>query len=265
MLDQITKIVREAGEIALSARDIEGHTHRKTSAADLVTDYDMAVEAFLKRKLGELLPQALFYGEEEAANGDPTHGWAFIVDPIDGTANFVRGFHHSAVSVALLEDSTVRYGVVLDPFKDELFTAEQGKGAFLNGKPITVSGRPLEEGVFGMGTSSYRRECLGPTMALTEQLMRRSCDFRRIGTASLDLCYVACGRTELFFEYSLCPWDYAAGALLVTEAGGSISTLRGEPLRFDRRQSVWACNAVNRNVLSQLTVPWPEEAAADRP
>lgn len=91
-------------------------------------------------------------------------------------------------------------------------------------------------------------------MRLTEQLFRRSCDFRRMGAAALDLCYVACGRYDLFFEYSLCPWDYAAGSLIVTEAGGHVSTLEGGPLELDRRCSIWASNDVNKDILKELEV-----------
>ena len=254
MLEQIAAIVKEAGEIVLSAHDIAAHTHEKSSAADLVTEYDLAVENFLKEKLPPLVPGAIFYGEEEQENADPATGWAFIVDPIDGTTNFVRGLRQSAVSVALAKDGVIEYGVVLDHYKAELFSARRGVGAFLNGSLIHVSDRPLSQGVFGMGTAIYRREYLAPTMRLTEQLFRRSCDFRRMGAAALDLCNVACGRTELFFEYSLCPWDYAAGSLLVTEAGGVISTLDGQPLAFDRRCSCWASNQVNRDILRELDI-----------
>lgn len=254
MLEEIVSLVRQAGDIVLSARDIASHTHEKTSAADLVTEYDLAVERFLKEKLPPLLPGSIFYGEEETENADPTRGWAFIVDPIDGTTNFVRDLHQSAISVALARDGVVEYGVVLDPFKNELFTAQRGCGAFLNGRPVHVSSRRLSEGVFGMGTAIYRREYLHPTLRLTEQLFRRSCDFRRMGAAALDLCYVACGRFDVFFEYSLCPWDHAAGSLIVTEAGGYISTLEGAPLPLDRRSSVWVSNDVNKDILKELEV-----------
>lgn len=254
MLDQIAAIVRQAGEIVLSAHDIAAHTHEKSSAADLVTEYDLAVENFLKEKLPPLVPGSLFFGEEEAENADPSRGWVFIVDPIDGTTNFVRGLRQSAVSVALAHDGAVEYGVVLDPYKDELFSARRGGGAFLNGAPIHVSDRPLDQGIFGMGTAIYRRDYLEPTMRLTEQLFRRSCDFRRLGAAALDLCAVACGRTELFFEYSLCPWDHAAGSLIITEAGGYICTLEGGPLSLTDRCSVWASNRVNSELLKELEV-----------
>ena len=254
MLDQIITIVRRAGDIVLSARDIAAHTHEKTSAADLVTEYDVAVEEFLKKELLNLLPEAIFYGEESDHDADPTRGWAFIVDPIDGTTNFVRDLHQSAISVALAKDGVVEYGVVLDPFKNEMFSAQRGKGAFLNGSPIHVSDRPLEQGIFGMGTAIYRREYLEPTMRLTTQLFQRACDFRRMGAAALDLCYVAAGRYDVFFEYSLCPWDYAAGSIIITEAGGYISTMEGSPLPLDRRDSVWASNDINKGILQELEI-----------
>lgn len=254
MLEEIISLVRQAGDIVLSARDVSAHTHEKTSAADLVTEYDLAVENFLKEKLPPLLPGSIFYGEEEKENADPSRGWAFIVDPIDGTTNFVRGLRQSAISVALAKDGAVEYGVVYDPYKGELFSARRGGGAYLNGTPIHVSSRPLSEGVFGMGTAIYRREYLEPTMRLTEQLFRRSCDFRRLGAAALDLCNVACGRTELFFEYSLCPWDYAAGSLIVTEAGGFVCSLEGRPLPVTERSSAWVSNWVNKDILQELEV-----------
>jgi len=254
MLEQISPIVRQAGEIILSARDNAGQTHEKTSAADLVTEYDLAVERFLKEKLPPLVPGSVFFGEEEAENADPSRGWAFIVDPIDGTTNFVRDLRQSAISVALVRDGAVEYGVVYDPYKDEIFSAKRGGGAFLNGRPIRVSERPLDQGVFGMGTAIYKREYLEPTMRLTEQLFRRSCDFRRLGAAALDFCDVACGRTEAFFEFSLCPWDYAAGSLLVCEAGGRICTLEGKPLPIVERSSAWASNLVNWDILRELEV-----------
>ena len=252
MLEKIISIVRQAGEIILSAEDVGAHTHTKTSAADLVTDFDVQVEAFLKRELLTLLPEAVFYGEEEAEREDPTRGWAFIVDPIDGTTNFVRGIGHSNISVALSKDGEVQIGVVYNPYKGELFSGERGKGAFLNGAPIHVSDLPLSQGIFIMGTAIYRREFIGPSMAMAEALLRRSCDLRRFAAAALDLCYVACGRAEVFYEYSLCPWDHAARGLILTEAGGVIRTFEGDRPALDRRCSVWASNLVNADIMEEV-------------
>lgn len=253
-LEELIGAVRAAGEIVTGAQQIARHTHEKTSAADLVTDYDLAVETFLRQRLAQLMPEALFFGEEEALEGDPSKGWVFIVDPIDGTTNFVRGFHQSGISVALIRDLEPQMAVVYDPAKEELFAAERGRGATLNGTPIHVSDKPLDQGLFIMGTAIYRREFLHPTMLLTEQLLERSCDYRRFGAATLDLCYIACGRAEVFFEYSLAPWDYAAGALIAQEAGAIATTLAGEPLPQIRRCSVWLANPANQHVLAELTI-----------
>ena len=254
LLEQIIQIVRQAGDIVRSARDIAAGTKEKSFAGDLVTAYDLAVENFLKEKLPPLVPGSLFFGEEEKENADPSRGWAFIVDPIDGTANFVRDLRRSAISVALARDAVVEYGVVYDPYRDEMFSARRGGGAFLNGAPIHVSEKPLAQGIFSMGTSLYRPEYFQRTMRLTEQLFRRSCDFRRMGAAALDFCDVACGRPEAFFEYSLCPWDYAAGSLLVTEAGGAVCALDGGPLPVVSLSGAWASNRVNRDILKELEV-----------
>ena len=252
LLQKMEAVVCRAGQIVLSAREIAAQTKQKTSAADLVTAYDVQVEAFLKRELLALVPGSAFYGEEEAENADPTQGWVFVVDPIDGTANFVRGFGQSAISVALAREGQVVYAVVLNPFTGERFTAKRGGGAFLNGSPIHVSDRPLSQGIFAMGTAPYDKALHEKTLAITRRLFDQSCDFRRMGSAALDLCAVACGRAELYFECVLSPWDYAAGWLLVEEAGGSVSTLEGTPLRLDVRCSLWACNRACAGVLPAL-------------
>ena len=251
MLEKIVSIVREAGKIVRTATDIALQTTEKNGAADLVTKYDVAVEDLLREKLTALLPDALFYGEESAKEGDPTKGWAFIVDPIDGTTNFVRGLNQSAISVALYKDGTAEYAAVYDPIKDEMFSAQRGGGAFLNGAPIHVSDRPLEKGIFGMGTAIYNREFDEKTISVTAQLFARSCDFRRMGAAALDLCYVAAGRYDAFFEFSLAPWDFAAGRLVITEAGGLLSTMEGGEVAL-RRCGIWAANPVNFPILKEL-------------
>ena len=254
LLSEIGKIVTEAGKIILSARNIESVTQTKSSFADLVTAYDVRVENFLRENLLALLPEANFFGEEEKENTDPGKGWVFIVDPIDGTSNFVRDLAQSAVSVALAKDGQVEYAVALNPYRNELFTAARGKGAYLNGERIRVSTCPLEKGIFGFGTAPYNKPLHPATMNLASQMLERSCDFRRMGAAVLDLCALAAGRLDAFFEYELSPWDYAAGSLLVTEAGGKISTLDGKDLPIIRKSSVWAANEINFSILKELDV-----------
>ena len=251
MLAEIISIVREAGNIVRTATDIAGKTTEKNGAADLVTKYDVAVENFLREKLTTLFPDACFYGEESEKDCDPNLGWVFIADPIDGTTNFVRGLNQSAISVGLYHDGTAEYAVVYDPIKDEMFSARRGEGAFLNGQPICVSDRPLHKGIFGMGTAIYNREFEAQTISVLGQLFARSCDFRRMGAAALDLCYVAAGRYDAFFEFSLAPWDFAAGRLIITEAGGMISTMEGTELPIERC-GIWASNPVNQHILKEL-------------
>ena len=254
LLAKIEKVVYEAGKIVLSAKDIESVTNTKTSAADLVTAYDVKVENFLKENLTALVPEAMFFGEEEKENKDPGDSWVFIVDPIDGTANFVHDMAHSAVSVALAKGCEVRYAFCYHPYRDEMFTAKRGEGAFCNGSPIHVSETPIEEGIFAFGTSPYNKSLHPSTLKLLSQLYERSCDMRRMGSAVLDLCYLAIGRVDLFFEYELSPWDYAAASLIVEEAGGKITTMEGKKLPVIKKCSVFASNSANTKLLSKLDV-----------
>lgn len=255
MMEEIIAAVRAAGALVRDAADISAHTHEKTSQRDLVTDYDLAVEAKLKKDLLALLPEAVFFGEEEKENRDAGRGWAFIVDPIDGTTNFTPGLRQSAVSVALAKDGRVEYAVVYDPAKEELFSAKRGGGAFLNGRPIAASGRDVAHGLVIVGSSVYYRELAAPTFRTLAFLFDRAMDFRRLGSAALDLCYVACGRAEMFYEYRLSPWDYAAGSLIVEEAGGCTADMGGRPLPITAPSGVWASNRPCRGVLEELP-PW---------
>ncbi|MBQ2829710.1 MAG: inositol monophosphatase [Oscillospiraceae bacterium] len=241
MLERIISIVRRAGETILQARDIESAAQEKSSAADLVTKYDLAVQEFLRRELLFLVPQAGFLGEE----GDgcaPDREWVFIVDPIDGTTNFVRGCHHSAISVALARNGVVEYGVVYNPFANELFSAERGRGAWCNGAPIRVSTRDLAHAIFHSGSTIYDRSFTPRSFAIMRYLYDSALDFRRLASAALDLCYVACGRAEVFFECRLLPWDYAAGMLIVEEAGGHVTTLDGQAPNVLQTSGILAVN-----------------------
>ena len=222
MLHQLEGVVRRAGDIVREAHDIERATMEKHGAADLVTKYDVAVQGFLQRELLALLPEADFLGEE----GDHTaltRPWTFIVDPIDGTTNFVRRLHYSDISVALAQDGQTQYAVVYDPFADELFSAQKDGGAFCNGLPIRVSERDMAHAVFLCGSTIYDRSLTEQNFSLIRQLYEKGLDFRRFGAAALDLCQVAAGRVEVFGECCLSPWVYAAGSLIITEAVGIVT------------------------------------------
>ena len=241
MINEIINIVHECGEIMLEATDIQRKIHQKEGKGNFVTDYDSKVQAVLKEKLLFLLPEAIFYAEEDDADkADISQGYAFIVDPIDGTANFTRGLDHSCISVALAKDGYPIMGVVYNPYKQETYHAEKGQGAYLNGTPIHISDKTLEDGLVFFGTAPYNVE-LGPkTIEMISRYFQRTQDIRRSGSAALDLCTVASGKAELYFELILSPWDYAAGALIVEEAGGIVSAPDGTPLTFDKKQAVVA-------------------------
>lgn len=250
--EQLGQIVRSAGALVREAQHIEDSVREKTSPRDLVTQYDTSVQEFLRRALKEALPEAGFFGEEEQAHEIAgKHAW-FIVDPIDGTTNFIRHLHHSAISVGLFQDGQVVCGAVYNPFFDELFTAERGKGAYLNGRPIHVNEVPLSQSLALFGSAVYDQPTIPATMRLMQELFPRVLDFRRGGAAALDLCYLAAGRGDVFFECSLSPWDYAAGSLIAQEAGATVTALTGKPLHFDKICSVAAGNSVNYPELMEL-------------
>lgn len=241
MLNKIIRVVRDAGEMIRCAHDIADDITEKSSHIDVVTKYDTAVQEFLHRELLKLMPQAGFLGEE-GAHEEITAEWTFIVDPIDGTANFVRNFGHSNISVALAKNGVSEYGVVYNPFRDELFAAQRGKGATLNGRPIRVSDADASHAIVLCGSTAYDRELTDRHFAMMRALYDRTGDFRRLGAAALDLCYLAAGRGEVFFECLLRPWDIAAGSLILTEAGGKVTQLDGTPLNVLQNCSVFAAN-----------------------
>ena len=252
MLEELLQAIREEGAVMRSALAAEILAEEKSGPEDLVTNYVKLVQRHLEEKLHALLPQAGFLGEEglRAPSGD---GSVFIIDPIDGTMNFSRGYQRSSISVALARDGQVILGAVFDPYLDELFWAERGKGAFCNGRPIRVSDRPLERGLVMFGTAPYYREIGDKTFALARALFDRSLDVRRSGSAAIDLCSVAAGRAEVFYEMLLSPWDFAAASLILEEAGGIIRTLVGEPVSLTEKSSVLASNRAAWTAACQIT------------
>lgn len=246
LLGQITKAVRECGEIILHADRSKTGIDEKAGHANFVTEYDKKVQAELQKRLLSFLPEAVFVGEEEDIHASVEKGYAFIVDPIDGTTNFIRDYHVSAISVGLTKDGRQYMGVVYNPYLDELFTAVKGKGAFLNGKPIHVSEQPLGNGVVLFGTSPYYEELNEASFKMAFTYFKKSLDVRRSGSSAIDLCNIAAGRAELFFELKLSPWDYAAGSLIVEEAGGRVTDIDGGKITLSEGCSILATNAVCR-------------------
>lgn len=216
----------------------------KSGVTDLVTEYDKKIQQELAMGLKKILPEAKFIGEEGSNDELTGDGYAFVVDPIDGTTNFIKDYHMSAISVALLKGKEVVAGVIYNPYLDEMLYAIKGQGAFLNGKRISVSSQPLSNGLVLFGSSPYDKKLFEKTLEILSEYFYKALDVRRSGSAALDLCSVACGRAELYFELQVSPWDFAAGKLLVEEAGGVVTTLDGAPLSFDGKTSILAKNNV---------------------
>lgn len=236
MLEQIKALAKEAGKILLEA--VSAQVTAKDGVGNFVTDYDVRVQKLIFDRLREIHPTASFMGEEDENHSADLSGDCFIVDPLDGTQNFINGYRHSAVSIGMTRGGEPVLGVVYNPYLDELFWAEKGKGAYCNGVPIRTSSAPLSESVLLFGCSSYNREQTDYTFRLLRQLFDRALDLRSSGSAALDLCYVASGRVNLFFEYQLSPWDYCAGSLILSEAGGIATQLDGSPLDMEKPGSV---------------------------
>lgn len=233
--------VREAGEVVLSSGI---HRVRAKGAADFVTDVDVAVQGFLARQLAAIAPNVQFMGEEKDNSAiDPARPF-WILDPVDGTTNLIHGLRLSAVSLAYAEGGAVRFGVVYDPFRGECYSACEGCGVSLNGELISVSrAAAFADALVAVGTVPGYKHMADEAFRQMRLLYDRCQDVRRSGCASLDLCHVAVGRLDAYVELMLQPWDYAAGALIVAEAGGRATTLTGEPLPLTHGSAVLAANA----------------------
>ena len=243
--DEILPLLRRAGAHIPSADLTGGGVSEKGGdTANLVTVYDRAVQEELCTALLALYPKASFLAEEQ--ENDPAvllSPLCFIIDPIDGTANFVHGYCRSAISLAVMECGVNVFGAVYDPYLGEMFSATVGGGARVNGKPMRVADRTPGEGLALFGTIPYQKERYGAAgFSLAERIFRTARDVRRSGSAALDLAYVAAGRCDMYFELSLSPWDIAAGILLVREAGGLVTDIHGGEPPLDSATSVVAAS-----------------------
>ena len=233
--DDIIQTARECGEIIRNAVRTGIHINEKSSARDLVTQYDVKVQEFAVSRLSELYPESVFICEESGVGaGQEYEGLAFVIDPIDGTSNFIHDYHHSCTSIACVINGKPEAAAVYDPYLDEMFSAVRGKGAYLNSERLVIPEHSLSEVLVLFGTSPYNTEYGDDTFTKVRGLFGRCLDLRRSGSAALDLSYVAAGRAGMFFEDSLSTWDYAAGALIVEEAGGQCTDMEGKAPVFDR-------------------------------
>jgi myo-inositol-1(or 4)-monophosphatase len=281
------EIAREAGAL-LREYYAKGVETEYKGDVDIVTAADRAAEKLIRTRLGEAFPEHGVYGEEgtrERMDGE----FRWYVDPLDGTTNFAHGFPQFCVSMGLErrgglergangmkagEDGTLVAGVIYDPLRDELFTAERGQGAQLNGKPARVSrNAELAEALLGTGFPSRKRHA-SPNIHFYQEFTLRSHGVRRAGSAALDLAYVACGRMDAFWEFNLNPWDTAAGILLVEEAGGRVTDFAGRQFQLKSDEILASNGLIHEELIGMFDdmfagrglspIPTPEEFARAR-
>ncbi len=241
MREKLMQIAMTAGDL-FSSRFLSS-IDQKEGHANFVTNIDREVEDYLQQALLSLVPGSQIIGEEKensALSDAPT----WIVDPVDGTTNLIHGYRFSAVSIALCEKQRPVAGLIWQPYMKEMFYAEAGRGATMNGKEIHVSEHSFDKALISFGTSPYHSELAEKSMKLALAYLHKCADIRRSGSAALDLAWLACGRHDAFFELTLKPWDYAAGCLIVQEAGGVVSMpFNDGELRYDHSTAVLASSA----------------------
>ena len=256
MLNTLTDIVVEASGLMVT----DGFSiSQKQGASNIVTSSDIAVQEFLRQRLSILLPGSGFICEEEDVH-DVSHDDVWIIDPIDGTANYSRGIRECAVCVGLQHAGAMEIAAVYMPRTDELFAAKRGKGAFLHhprtgksSQQIHVSERPFSDAIMCTALPVYYKEYASVCADIIRETFLQCNDIRRFGSAASELCYLAMGRCEMYFEYLLSPWDFAAASLILEEAGGVLCNLEGHPLLFTQPSGVLAANNVeNLNRLIEI-------------
>ncbi len=233
-LDEYTSVAidaaQEAGQILLDWME-KGFTVEFKGVMNLVTDADRAAEQAIVKRILSAFPDHQILAEEGGASSGSASRYKWVIDPLDGTTNYTHTFPAFCVSIGLEIDGRVAIGVVFDPMRKELFVAEKGKGASCNGETISVSrAKSLDHGLLVTGFSyDVRQDKTDNNFNFFRSFVKRAQGVRRTGSAALDLCYVAMGRFDGFWEMKLAPWDIAAGSLVVTEAGGAISDFSGNP------------------------------------
>lgn len=246
MREELIAIIKEAGELLKEGYFLEKDVSFK-GKKDLVTKYDVGIENFLKDKFSKVFSDYTIIAEE-SDNKDNEFLNSIIIDPIDGTTNFVNQVPHTAISVGVYKNKKPYIGVVYNPILDELYEATVGNGAFLNGKRIEVSNEnDLQKSLIATGfpyTSGSNEDDLNDVMSKLKNILPFCQDIRRLGSASLDLCYVARGVFEGYYEMNLKAWDVSAGLLIVQEAGGKISGINGSEYKIFEDKYIVASNGI---------------------
>ena len=250
------RAARKAGDLIVRASDdMDRVGYQAKAAADFVTAVDIAAEKEILYQLGKAYPEHRFLCEESGLSGNEDSDYTWVIDPLDGTSNFLRGIPHYAISIACLHRGRIEHAVVYDPVRREEFIASRGRGAQLNDHRIRVGSRhELNDSLIGTGVPfmGHCNEHLDWYTQSLSAITSRSMGVRRAGAASLDLAYVAAGRLDGFWEMGLNQWDIAAGALLVREAGGLITDLSGGEGWYDSGNVVCANSKLMRQLLPLL-------------
>lgn len=240
----------EQKELRFRTLDLKGKNQ-------LVTDLDVQVEKELVKGLKQIVPDADFLTEEKTTAQEEAASLRWIIDPIDGTTNFVHNIPAYAISIGLEQDGEMVAGVIYELNRKEFYSAGKGQGAFMNGEPIAVaSSQTLEDTLVATGFPYFDFTLTERYMKVLEQFMRRTRGVRRLGSAALDLAYVACGKFDAFYEYGLSPWDVAAGCLIVKEAGGTVSDFKGGDDFVYGRSIIASQNNVYNDVLKIINERW---------
>lgn len=238
--DEITEVVIQAGEIIKKAHAEDDAVFQKEGDTNFVTKYDKQVQAFLIEHFRKMIPGVHFLAEEDGIQQELGDEYCFIIDPIDGTTNFICDYRFSCVSVGLAYKGKMQFGAVYNPYTDDLYTAVRGEGARLNGKRIHCSTKGLATNIGAFGCARYNSDETDRIFDYAKKLYLNCLAVRSGGSAALDICRVASGANGVYIELMLHPWDYAAASLILTEAGGFISTVDGKMITLDKPCSILA-------------------------
>ena len=239
ILNKTIEIVKDASNIFLNNKF---NIYEKSGNTNLVTTSDLAVQNHLIEHLSSVIEGSHFLCEEEDVH-DKDSEYVWIIDPIDGTTNFSRGIYECAISIGLKHNSEIVMGVVYAPYTNDLYYSIKGEGAYHNNEPIHVSNRMFTDSLFCNALSQYNKEDAEYSFNVLHELFFEANDFRRFGSAAVELSMIASGKLDLLFELKLFPWDYAAASLILTEAGGYISTINKHPLDLSKPTMVIAANS----------------------
>ncbi len=255
MKEKLIQIIKEAGKILIEGYYEEKNVNFKAKK-DLVTKYDVGIEEFLKEKFSQEFKEFNIIAEE-SNNDNIVFNNSIIIDPIDGTTNFVNQVPHTCISVGVYKNKQAYMAVVYNPILDELYTAQSGEGSFLNGKKLTVSNEDdFQKSLISTGfpyTSGTNEDDLEDVIRKIKSILPKCQDLRRLGSAALDLCYVAKGVYEGYYEMNLKPWDVSAGILILTEAGGKVTNIKGEDYKMFEDKYIVASNTkIHMKLLSNL-------------